>query len=158
MAVKVLFELKKDFPEAVLCMVGPDKDGTLAKTQELANELNLEVHFTGKLSKKQWTVLSEKYDIFINTTHFDNTPVSVIEALALGLPVISTNVGGIPYLLKDKTTALLVNDNDIDAMVNSIKELMSNDVLRDYMVLNSLHLIESFNWQKVKSKWHEILA
>jgi len=158
MAVKVLFELKKDFPNAELCMVGPDKDGTLLKTKEVADELGVEVDFTGKLTKKQWWVLSQKYDIFINTTHFDNTPVSVIEALALGLPVISTNVGGIPYLLKDKVTALLVDDDDVAAMVKAIKEIMSNEELRDFMVLNSLHLIESFNWQVVKSKWHEILA
>ncbi|NPA35293.1 MAG: glycosyltransferase family 4 protein, partial [Chlorobi bacterium] len=82
MAIEVLRLLKKDYPSASLCMVGPDKDGTLLKCQELVKEYQLQnsVTFTGVLSKKEWHKLSEKYDIFINTTNVDNTPVSVIEA------------------------------------------------------------------------------
>ncbi|KAA6329422.1 hypothetical protein EZS27_021771 [termite gut metagenome] len=96
MAVRVLAELKKTHPEAELCMVGQDKDGSMLKSQQLANLLGIacSVTFTGKLTKQAWIKLSEQYNIFINTTDVDNTPVSVIEAMALGLPVISTNVGG----------------------------------------------------------------
>jgi L-malate glycosyltransferase len=157
MALMVLLELKKEFPNAQLCMVGPDKDGTLVNTIQLAKNLKLNVNFTGKLSKDKWAKLSEQYDIFINTTHLDNTPVSVIEALALGLPVVSTNVGGIPFLLEDKITAILVNDNDVAAMVNGIKEIINNKQLKDHLIHNGLNLIQEFDWEKVKNKWIEIL-
>jgi len=157
MAVKVLQELKKDYPNASLCMVGPDKDGTLDKIKEMVSNLDLNVTFTGKLSKKDWIDLSENYDIFINTTHFDNTPVSVIEAMALGLPIVSTNVGGITYLLTDKETALLVEDNDVAGMVRAIKEILTNKELKDHMVMNAINLVQDFDWEKVKTKWNDIL-
>lgn len=158
MALKVFYELKKDFPESELCMVGPDKDGTLSKVKEMAKQLALDVHFTGKLSKPEWIRLSSQYNVFINTTHFDNTPVSVIEAIALGLPVISTNVGGISYLLEDKKTALLVADNDVSAMVSSVKEIMKNCELKDGLVNNALSLVQGFDWQKVKRIWEDVLV
>ena len=157
MALRVFSRLKRDFANCELCMVGPDKDGTLRKIQEMAKQLKLQVIFTGKLAKTEWVGRSENFDIFINTTHFDNTPVSVIEAMALGLPIVSTNVGGISYLLEDQKTALLVKDNDIDGMVNAIKRIITDNSLKEDLVNNALHLVQGFDWEKVKSKWHEVL-
>jgi len=157
MALQVLFKLKKDFPQAQLCMVGPDKENKLSGLQQMAEELELDVTFTGKLSKSEWIELSRQYDIFINTTHFDNTPVSVMEAMALGLPVVSTNVGGIPYLLENRKTAILVDDEDTNAMVSGIKEIISDNILSQAMIANALEMVEKFDWNIVKSKWNEIL-
>jgi L-malate glycosyltransferase len=157
MALRVFYELKKEFPDCELCMVGPDKDGTLHKVKEMAEQMKLDVHFTGKLSKAEWVELSSEYDVFINTTHFDNTPVSVIEAIALGLPIVSTNVGGISYLLENEKTALLVDDNDVDAMVTSLRKIINNPELKERLVTNALNLVQDFDWQKVKSKWDDVL-
>jgi L-malate glycosyltransferase len=157
MAIQVIFELKKDYPTAQLCMVGPDKEHLLDECKALARRLNLDVMFTGKLSKEAWVALSKEYMIFINTTHFDNTPVSVIEAMALGLPVVSTNVGGIPFLLKDKDTALLVADNDVSGMVTAIKLVLTNPHLTTAIVQNARNYVEQFDWEKVKPMWFEIL-
>ena len=122
-----------------------------------AKELNLEVEFTGKLEKEEWIELSKNYNVFINTSHFDNTPISVIEAMALGLPVISTNVGGIPFLLENRKNALLVNDSDTLAMVNNIKEIFSNQDIRNTIIKNARLIAESFDWSVVKEKWLDIL-
>lgn len=157
MALRVLEQLRKNFPDAELCMVGPEKFGNLAKMKALAEQLGLKVTFTGKLSKEEWTKLSQDYDIFINTTHFDNTPVSVIEAMALGLPVVSTNVGGLPFLLQDWKTALLVNDNDTAHMAGCISEILKDEVLKETLVNNALKLVQEFDSEKVKWKWFEIL-
>jgi len=157
MALRVLEAVKQDFPEAVLCMVGPDKKGWLDKIRLLAEQRKLEVKFTGKLSRKAWTKLSEDYDIFINTTHFDNTPVSVIEAMALGLPVVSTNVGGLPFLLENHKTGLLVNDDDAVQMAACIKELLHNESLADLMASGARQHVQDFDSEKVKRKWLEIL-
>jgi glycosyltransferase involved in cell wall biosynthesis len=128
MAIDVLHLLQKKHPEATLTMVGSDKDGSLEITKKYANLLNLNVTFTGKLSKKEWTNLAQNHDVFINTTHFDNTPVSVLEAIALGLPVVSTNVGGLPFLLTHQKNAFLVNDSDSSEMIDfGVEEIFADE-------------------------------
>ena len=157
MAIDVLANLKKEFPNAQLAMVGPDKENILENCKKYAQSLNVNVEFLGKLSKEDWVSLSKEYSIFINTTHFDNTPVSVIEAMALGMPVVSTNVGGIPYLLNDTIDALLVNDNDTNAMVSAIKNLILNPEFASSITTNARKKVEAFDWEIVKLKWFEIL-
>lgn len=158
MAVKVLFELQRKYPNATLTMVGPDKDGSLNTTRAFADYINCKVNFTGQLSKEDWWQLASEHDIFINTTHFDNTPVSVMEAMALGLPVVSTNVGGIPYLLTDKENALLVPDNDVTSMMNAICSLLEDQEQAKNLALNARNFIEQMDWKMVKEKWKKILS
>jgi glycosyltransferase involved in cell wall biosynthesis len=157
MAVEVLFELKKKYPQATLCMVGPDKDGILLETQKRAKERNITVVFKGKLTQSEWITLSEDFDIFINTTHFDNMPVSVIEAMSLGLAVVSTNVGGIPFLLKNNEEAILVGDNAMVEMVLAIEKLVENQVFYKDIISNARTKAISFDWLCVKEKWIDIL-
>lgn len=157
MAVDVLNNLVKDFPNASLCMVGPEKDGSLIATKKYAKELNLAVQFTDKLPKKEWIELSKEFDFFINTTHFDNTPVSVIEAMALGLPIISTNVGGLPFLLKNEITGILVDDSDTIAMADAIKKLAQNPSKAFQLANNARQESLLFDWSNVKLQWIKIL-
>ena len=158
MAIRVLAELKKEYADAELFMVGPDKEGLMPSLSALAKELNVEVTFTGHLAKADWITLSEQFDIFINTTHLDNTPVSVIEAMALGLPVISTKVGGIPFLLDHNATALLVPDNDAIEMTAAVRTLINDVPLAQAMTVNARKLALDFDWHTVKHKWFEILT
>ncbi len=152
--VKLL--LKSDY-QASLCMVGPDKDGSLERCKKIAAETSLPIKFTGRLSKSEWIDLSKEYDIFINTTNFDNTPVSVIEAMALGLPVVTTNVGGIPYLLENKRDALLVKPNDADAICESVISLIENPQTAVHLASNARKKVEKFDWEEVKHLWFRIL-
>ncbi|MGY5352983.1 glycosyltransferase family 4 protein [Wenyingzhuangia sp. IMCC45533] len=160
LAIKVLNKLKEDYSEAKLCMVGPDRDGTLKLVEQKIEDLNLkkDVKITGVLPKEEWHQLSEKYDIFINTTNVDNTPVSLIETMALGLPIVSTNVGGIPYLVEDNTDAMLVEPNNISEMVNAIKELISNDKKVYSLSSKGRKKAEKMDWNEVKYQWFKVLA
>lgn len=160
MAIHILNLISKSIPDARLCMVGPDKDGSLENCKELAKKLGVlkKVQFTGLLSKADWIKLSKNYNIFINTTNFDNTPVSVIEAMALGLPVVSTNVGGIPYLLKNEVDGLLVNPNDIEEMANQIIRILNNRDLNIKLSINARKKVEIFDLAKIKCLWVELLS
>ena len=157
MAVKVLQQLQEKYPSATLTMVGPDKDGSLQTTKAFAESVGVAVNFTGQLAKEDWWQLASEHDIFINTTHFDNTPISVMEAMALGLPVVSTNVGGIPYLLADKENALLVNDDDDKAMTEAICSLLEDQQKASDLTLNARHFIEQMDWNVVKEEWKRVL-
>ncbi|MBU2929537.1 glycosyltransferase family 4 protein [Winogradskyella psychrotolerans] len=158
LAIRVFSILKKTYPNATLCMVGPDSDGTLRKVSDLALELNLNVKFTGKLSKSEWIALSKQYNIFINTTNVDNTPVSVIEAMALGFPIVSTNVGGIPFLISHNDDGVLVSPNDIDAMVNAIIKIQLDQNLRTNLMTNARLKSEHFTWSAIKPLWKSLLS
>lgn len=157
MAVKVLKQLQEKYPSATLTMVGPDKDGSLQTTKDFAKSMDVSVNFTGQLTKEEWWQLASQHDIFINTTHFDNTPVSVMEAMALGLPVVSTNVGGIPYLVTNKENALLVNDNDDHAMTKAIMDLIENKEKSNFLTRNARTFIEQMDWKVVKESWVSLL-
>lgn len=159
MAIYVLNELKKEFAKAKLCMVGPDRDGSLKEVENLVLELGLQdaVEFTGVLEKEIWHQKSEEFDVFINTTNFDNTPVSVMEVMALGIPIVSTNVGGVPYLLTDRKDAFLVEKNDVSEMVNAIKTYLKSPEIVDAFTTNARKKVEKFDWSYVKKYWNKIL-
>lgn len=157
MAIKVVIKIKEKFQNVQLCMVGPIKDQSYMQTVEFAKQNNIDVIFTGKLSKKKWITLSKDYNVFINTTHFDNTPISVIEALALGMPVVTTNVGGIPFFLTHNENALLVNDDDVDNMVLQINNLFENPTFTNTIINNGIALVKGFDWEIVKNEWKSLL-
>jgi glycosyltransferase involved in cell wall biosynthesis len=157
MAVDLFASIKKKYPEATLCMVGPEKDGSLLNTRQKAKDLGLDILFTGKLSKKEWINKSAAYDIFINTTHFDNMPVSVVEAMALGMVIVSTDVGGIPYLIENQKEGLLLPDNDVKKMVEAIDRLIENPALFGEITKNARAKSEQFDWQSVKFVWLAVL-
>lgn len=157
MAVEVFSLIKKKYPKASLAMLGADKDGSLAYVKNRAKELELQVLFMGNLSKEDWIRYSKGFSIFINTSHFDNMPVSVIEAMSLGMPVVSTNVGGIPFLLQHQKEALLVGDGDINAMVEAIDQLLEDAALFEKLSINARIKAEQFDWAMIKNRWSTIL-
>ncbi len=157
LALKLVEVLNKEGYQASLCMVGPEKDGSLAECRRIAQERNLSVRFTGLLSKEEWKELAANYDIFINTTNYDNSPVSVIEAMALGLPVVSTNVGGIPYLLSNRVDSLVVKADDAEAMSAAVKTLLNDSNMVVEISKNARKKAEESDWQQLKHKWIELV-
>lgn len=159
MAVRVLSLLKKNHPRVELCMIGPDKDGSLNEVLKFAQKLNVEENLIlpGFMSKSEWHEKAKSYDIFINTTDHDNTPVSVIEAMALGLPVVSTDAGGVPFLIENNVTGLLVQKNDDKAMADAINKLIKDPSFANELAVNARQKVEGFDWQVVKHEWFNII-
>ncbi|GAK93186.1 glycosyl transferase [Nonlabens ulvanivorans] len=157
MALEVLELISEKYPNAKLCMVGPDKDGSMKKCISIAAQKNLAVEFTGLLDKEDWITLSKGYDIFINTSNFDNLPVSVIEAMALGLPVVSTDVGGIPYLIEQGDNGFLTQPFQTVEMANHIEYLLEHSEHRAIISQNARATAENFDWDKVKGLWLQLL-
>lgn len=160
MAIRTLNHLVKRYPNAGLCMVGPDRDGTLVPCRQLADKLGLgeRVTFSGQLSKPEWHRLSESYDIFVNTSDFDNMPVSVVEAMALGMPVVSTDPGGMPDLVESGKTGLLVHCGDAEGMAECIGYLIEQPLEASLLAENARRKIAYLDWQIVKKQWFELLG
>ena len=157
LALEIVEILKKNGIDASLCMVGPDKDGSMQHCKKIAAELKLPINFTGMMRKEEWIALSKDFDIFISTTNYDNMPVSIMEAMALGMPVISTNVGGMPFLIENGTDGILVPANSPDSFVQAIEELCANPLKVQNITKNARVKMENLDWEKVKHKWIKLL-
>jgi glycosyltransferase involved in cell wall biosynthesis len=160
MAIDVLVELQDTYPEAELCMVGPDKDGSMDKFREYARNRGVtnSIKITGKLSRENWICLSENYDFFINTTNVDNTPVSVIEAMALGLIIVSTDPGGLPFLLTKDIDSKLVRPGDASSMAAAIKDLIKNPSGAARLSQAARLKSETLSGEKIMDLWINLLS
>jgi glycosyltransferase involved in cell wall biosynthesis len=161
MAVRVLARLKNEFPSIRLSMIGPDKaDSSRDKTIAAAKLYGVEAHLKmcPSLPKAQVPRVLKTGDIFLNTSTVDNTPVSVLEAMASGVCVVSTDVGGIPYLLKSGQEALLVPANDDAAMAAAVRSLLKDQVLAEKIRIAALTKVRKFDWHVVLPQWQDLLA
>jgi len=158
LALDVLALLRKKGYDATLTMVGPAKDVSFEQCRRRAKQENLPVTFTGMLTKEAWIHLSKQHDIFINTTNFDNTPVSVMEAMALGLPVVSTNIGGLPYLIEHQKEGLLVTPNAAEGFAEAIIELINDSKKAERIAQAAREKVAQFDWEVVKHQWISILS
>lgn len=161
LAAQVMARLRQEWPDVHLTMVGPDKgDGTLQKFQRFVTDNGLDAHLTyaGGVPKAEVPAWLQRGDIFLNTTNVDNTPVSVIEAMACGLCVVSTNVGGIPYLLEHETDALLVPPNDPGAMADAVRRILTEPELAERLSRNARRKAEQFDWGTILPQWERLLT
>ena len=160
LGVRVVAALVKEYPEITLTMVGRDKgDGSFQQARAEALALGVEKHveFPGGVSKNEVPQWLERYDIFLNTTNVDNTPVSVLEAMASGLCVVSTNVGGIPYLLEDGQDALLVPPDDVEAMAGAVRRILRDRGLAEQLSRNGRKKTEEFDWSRMLPRWDQLI-
>jgi L-malate glycosyltransferase len=159
MAIRVLARVKSEINGATLVMAGQDK-GVEASVRHLAKELGVDeaVRFAGFLDVASKVREGNAADIFLNTNSVDNMPVSILEACAMGLPVVATNVGGIPDLLEHEKTGLLVPDNDSEAMAAAVFRLIQQPALSALLSANGRRLAERCSWEQVYQLWERLLA
>ena len=159
MAVQILNELKRYYPEASLCMIGSKNAANLKSIEKFVQNHNLERNFTykGCLTKDEWFRLSEEYDIYLSTTNIDNTPVSLLEAYNLGLLVATTDVGGIKYIAADNQTAILFKPKDYKEAATLIKEVL-DDKERSALICSQGYLYgKQFSISNIINKWYSLI-
>ena len=157
MAIRVIKNLEGLSVDAVLTFVGNDR--LRKEMEELSIQLNVEekVKIMGHIDPSKLQNIYDSHDIFINTTHVDNQPRSIIEAMACGLPVISTNVGGCPYVIDHEKTGFLVEDNDDVNMTNYVLKIINDEVISKEMTEKAKNELSIYNWKSVKEKWEKII-
>ena len=85
----------------------------------------------------------------LNASHVDNTPNSIIEALASGVIVISSRVGGIPFLVENNKHAVLVDENTPEMLATAVSQTVKNEQLKKNLLQNGLELVKQFTWENV---------
>lgn len=159
MAVMVLAELQKTVPTATLTMAGVDK-GLEPEIKKLVVEMNLSaaVDFPGFLDAKNKAKIFAESDIYLNTNRIDNMPVSIVEARAFGLPVVSTEVGGLPFLVSDGEDGLLVENENSRQMADAIKVLLRDANLAKKISRAGRISAERSAWPVVREQWKILFA
>jgi len=159
MAIQVLAALKQHVPDATLVMAGKDK-GLEAEVRSLSEQLGVaaSVRFAGFLDHAGKSREGLASDVFINTNHVDNMPVAILEAWAMGLPVVATAVGGVPDLIEDGRSGILVGDDDVDGMVQAVRRLLSDPDLAERLSKNGRRRAEESSWNRVRQEWEQVFA
>jgi glycosyltransferase involved in cell wall biosynthesis len=140
------------YPEASLTIVGSgSEDGelrTLAGTLRLRN-----VTFTGRVPSDRIERCYADGDIYIQSPNADNMPISVLEAWASGLPLVSTEAGGIPALVIHGETGLLAPLNDHAALADRVIRLLDDPDAAREMARRGRQAVEAFTWPRVRASW-----
>jgi glycosyltransferase involved in cell wall biosynthesis len=152
LAVRAFAIVREKWPGATLAMIGPDK-GAFEKARALAAELGVPVEFQGRVPKTEIPAWIDRGDIFLNTTGIDNTPVTLVEAMACGACVVSTNVGGIPHLVADGVDGLLVNPGRPEEMAGAISRVLTDAGLAERLSRAARAKAETFDWSAVLPEW-----
>jgi len=152
-AIRALAIVREHIPEIQLKIAGSGPQG--AELRQLAEQLGLTdaVEFLGRLERPQVVALYHSAHAMLNPSRVDNMPNSVLEALACGLPVISTDVGGVPYIVEDGQTALLVPPDNEGEMAQAILKLRSDSELYANLQENGCRAVAQYSWDKIKPQW-----
>jgi glycosyltransferase involved in cell wall biosynthesis len=122
--------------------------------EKLARELRLRnTQFIGRVPHDKVPQLYDAADIYLTSPNIDCMPGSLLECLASGLPIVATKAGGIPYIVKDRQSALLVDINDHRALATSAMELLENEDLVERITDQGLQEVTRYHWAPIRDEW-----
>jgi glycosyltransferase involved in cell wall biosynthesis len=154
-AIRAFAEVQKNYPEATLTIVGEGCEE--AKLRNLVAELQLRnVNFAGRVEREAMPQLYGQADIFLNSSIIDNMPVAIVEAFHAGLPVVTTNAGGIPFIVKHESNGLLVEMGDHRALAAATLRLLADPELAAKLVATGRDWARQCSWPEVRQRWVEI--
>jgi len=152
-ALRAFSQVQQKWPQARLTVAGsgPEKD----RLQALATELGIAaaVRFAGRIDNAHIAPLYASADVMLNPSTADNMPISILEALASGVPVVSTDAGGIPDLVKHGETAMMFPVGDDKAMAAAVLRVLEDDVLRHRLRERGIASVARFAWPQVQLLW-----
>jgi len=151
-ALRAFHIVKGTYPTARLTVAGSGPEH--AFLMQLASDLGLAdaVDFTGRVDNAGMANLYRSADVMINPSLVDNMPISVLEALACGIPVVSTNVGGVPYLVEHEKTAMLVPARHPQSMAAAILTLLDDPAKAQKIREEGIQSVRQYAWPNVRNR------
>jgi glycosyltransferase involved in cell wall biosynthesis len=150
-AIRALARLRETIPNARMSIAGSGPERPALEA--LAAEMGVAgaVTFAGRLERREMASLYRSADAVLNPARVDNMPNSILEALASGVPVVSTNVGGVPYIVEHGRTALLVDAGDSEAMARALGEVLAQPPLAARLRDAGLAEVRRYGWDRVRT-------
>jgi glycosyltransferase involved in cell wall biosynthesis len=153
--VRAYARIKPVVPDATLTIAGYGSEET--RLRQLVDALKLaDVRFVGKVDPVAMPRLYDHNDIYLNASVVDNQPVSIIEAFAAGMPVISTPTGDIPAMVRHEQTGLLVPPGDPDAMADALIAMLKQPERALGFARRAHETVGRYTWPAVREAWAEV--
>ena len=153
--IKAFKVVKKACPSARLTIVGdgPSRDSL---EQFVRSESIQDVTFVGRVDNARIYEYLNQSDIMLSAPRIDNMPVSVLEGFNAGLLVISSNVGGVPYMIEDEVNGLLFESNNSMALAEKMIWALSHQDESHNMIDNAKEAVKLYSWECVREKIFEL--
>jgi glycosyltransferase involved in cell wall biosynthesis len=144
--------IQKRLPDARLSVAG---DGSRRqRLQALARDLGLRhVDFTGPVPFERMPALYDAADIYLQAPDLDNTPASLLECFASGLPVVTSDAGGIPFLIRHEQEGLLVPRDDHRALADGALRLLDDPDFARRLASHARLVCEQYTCPRVRAGW-----
>lgn len=151
-AIQAFALLRQRLPGALLTVAGSGPEAGRLQALVLALGMNDAVRFTGTLDRDAMAALYATADVSLNPSLTDNSPNSVLESMASGVPVVSTDVGGVPFILEHGRTGLLVPPGDAQAMAAALYRLLTDEALWQSLATASQAEVQRYAWPQVAAR------
>lgn len=144
--------IQQEIPEATLTIAG---DGSQrAALQSLAADLQLKkTTFLGQVSPNLIAGVYDAADVYLNASEIDNQPLSLLEAFACGIPIVTTDAGGIPYIVTNRVNGLVVRCGDVEELARQAIAVLRAPDLTKQMIDRGRKECEKYSWTAVKDSW-----
>lgn len=153
--LKAFQKVKRVYPEAVLTLLG---DGPLRSEMEtFVKEQKIEgVDFVGRVPNERIYEYLDRADIMLSSPVTDNMPMSLLEGFNAGLLVISSNVGGVPYMIRDGVNGLLFASDNSDEMAEKMMEAVEQQEKTIEMIQQAREGLKDYTWENNREKYFSI--
>jgi glycosyltransferase involved in cell wall biosynthesis len=150
--LRAFAKIQAHYPAATLTLVGSGSQDAALRHE--ATALRLEnVTFVGRVAPSEIQRYYANADIYVQAPSIDNMPLSLLEAFASGLPVVSTDVGGVPSMLRHGVDGLLVGNNDADALAAQVIQLLADPTLARRLAESAYRTLAGYEWPVVRNGW-----
>jgi L-malate glycosyltransferase len=151
--LRAFARIRETLPGAELIVAGDGSERT--RLEQLADSLGRAgIRFVGRVSPEEMPALYDQADVYLNAPDIDNMPGSILEAYAAGVPVVTTRSGGIPYIVQDGVTGLMVDPDDHAAMAEAALRLLREPGLAAALAQRAYEQCRTrYDWAVVGREW-----
>ena len=155
--LRAFARVRERYRDATLTVAGSGSEET--RLRRLASSFGVDgIRFLGRVEPEDMPRLLEEADVFLNSSEIDNQPVSVLEAFAAGIPVVSTRAGDLASLVRDGETGLIVPDGSPEAMADRVMVLLARPERSVAITRRAREEVEHYTWPSVRREWATVYA